>query len=833
MIDFVCPHCGQHTSAPETLAGQRTACAACRQTVRVPRFVPRGTVAEAAPKSEGTHSPAPGHARPHAHEHSHGHGHPHEHEHSHEHHHEHDHPLPPASASTLGNAAETVETLLRELSEERKARARLESRLQQVERELRQAQTAADDSARSAAQGRLELASLAVRGEEVAVRKPDYSGLEVWLAEARLRADDAAGLLAPASSPLETLTVMARLSGVGKDDTLASARTAIDAAEARAAYNASQVKRLTEELAAARAEQMRTAARLREIEDRLERTEARATDAYPFETESQATYLDPSLSVASFETPSALFDWERPAAPATPELWAPLPPAESPAIRPAAAPEVVAEVAETAPPSELEEVLAETPPVLSAETTAPEAAPATYPTFNEAEFEAAFRREAQSALEAATSLESALEAWGTDELAPPVVAKPLAPAEAAPSVPVPPVSTEQAPAEMSELEHALSAWWAEEEAGTPGGATAVPRPPSPAASTIADVAPVLPAVAEAAPRSMEIEAAPPALEVAAVLPSGPPAPARPQDLAAEEEEWPHGDSHLREAGLEPLDLAWKQTPALDEEEDQEIRVIWRDELEEETATSDEEAGEDRDFFAETSSPAVAEPEASLEPVPVPIEVEIELAEVAAEAEPEVEEAPAPIEAEIEVAEAAEEAEPEVEQAPAPIEAEIEVAELAPEAEPEVEEVPAPIEAEFEVAEAAPEAEPEVEVTPAPTEAEVEVAEVTPEAVPEVEEAPAPVEAEIEVTEPAPVVGEKPAEAAAEPEEAVAEPEPAYKPPAPPAKPLQEAARVTRLPMRPIAAPQRGRSMLEALQAWGGMSAAPEAPVVAASVEDLS
>ncbi|MBI2434909.1 MAG: hypothetical protein HYV26_18805, partial [Candidatus Hydrogenedentes bacterium] len=279
MIDFVCPHCGQHTSAPETLAGQRTACAACRQTVRVPRFVPRGTVAEAAPKSEGTHSPAPGHARPHAHEHSHGHGHPHEHEHSHghdhphehehshEHHHEHDHPLPPASASTLGNAAETVETLLRELSEERKARARLESRLQQVERELRQAQTAADDSARTAAQGRLELASLAVRDEKLMVRKPDYSGLEVWLAEARLRADDAAGLLAPASSPLETLTVMARLTGVGKDDTLASARTAIDAAEARAAYNASQVKRLTEELAAARAEQMRTAARLREIED--------------------------------------------------------------------------------------------------------------------------------------------------------------------------------------------------------------------------------------------------------------------------------------------------------------------------------------------------------------------------------------------------------------------------------------------------------------------------------------------------------------------------------------------------------------------------------------
>lgn len=54
------------------------------------------------------------------------------------------------------------------------------------------------------------------------------------------------------------------------DEKLASAQLAIDAAEARAAHNAFQVRKLTEELAYARAEQIRLASEMRSLRDRMD-----------------------------------------------------------------------------------------------------------------------------------------------------------------------------------------------------------------------------------------------------------------------------------------------------------------------------------------------------------------------------------------------------------------------------------------------------------------------------------------------------------------------------------------------------------------------------------
>jgi hypothetical protein len=53
------------------------------------------------------------------------------------------------------------------------------------------------------------------------------------------------------------------------DDKLAAAQMAIDAAEARASHNAVQVRKLTEELAAARAEQIRLSAEVRQLAERF------------------------------------------------------------------------------------------------------------------------------------------------------------------------------------------------------------------------------------------------------------------------------------------------------------------------------------------------------------------------------------------------------------------------------------------------------------------------------------------------------------------------------------------------------------------------------------
>jgi len=102
------------------------------------------------------------------------------------------------------------------------------------------------------------------------------------------------------------------------ENKLAAAQMAIDAAEARASHNAAQVRKLTEELAAARAEQIRLSAEVRDLADRfgsaVRTAPLKATPALaPL---AEAPIVDtPDLAAEAEETidlTAALADWGAP-----------------------------------------------------------------------------------------------------------------------------------------------------------------------------------------------------------------------------------------------------------------------------------------------------------------------------------------------------------------------------------------------------------------------------------------------------------------------------------------------------------------------------------------
>jgi hypothetical protein len=77
------------------------------------------------------------------------------------------------------------------------------------------------------------------------------------------------------------------------DDKMASAQMAIDAAEARASHNAVQVRKLTEELASARAEQIRLSAAMRGLRERFDATALSPTPAARWTNKSDAAAAAP------------------------------------------------------------------------------------------------------------------------------------------------------------------------------------------------------------------------------------------------------------------------------------------------------------------------------------------------------------------------------------------------------------------------------------------------------------------------------------------------------------------------------------------------------------
>lgn len=180
------------------------------------------------------------------------------------------------------------EALLAALEAERKNRAWLESRLEELDKRLVQA--LAVEKALETAGAQEQLGALAFAAEHAPARakEADREAMAMWILEAQIRADAAEPqpLLPVRQEPIqvirdpviirETVTVREAVVDARIEEKIASARLAVEAAEARAAHNAAQVRRLTEELAGARSEQMRTLNRLKDMEKRLLGLESRA-----------------------------------------------------------------------------------------------------------------------------------------------------------------------------------------------------------------------------------------------------------------------------------------------------------------------------------------------------------------------------------------------------------------------------------------------------------------------------------------------------------------------------------------------------------------------------
>lgn len=159
------------------------------------------------------------------------------------------------------------------LAVERTTREALQRRIRELESKL---------AALSGAQGRpsasdeMALLDLKTSLSGAATGAVDLEPLQLWLAEAELRADAAEGAGGWSDGEIELIPSLVEAPGVGAVGRPEGARVAFEAAEARAAHNAAQVRRLTEELAEARAEQMKTMAKLRELEAKFRYAEERA-----------------------------------------------------------------------------------------------------------------------------------------------------------------------------------------------------------------------------------------------------------------------------------------------------------------------------------------------------------------------------------------------------------------------------------------------------------------------------------------------------------------------------------------------------------------------------
>lgn len=376
-------------------------------------------------------------------------------------------PQPPAPLPAAPPPLEQDEVrLLREaLQAERSARAALELRLRGLEEELQTARRPRPTPTSAVLTPEdLGVVTLHAMAAPAKPSADDRAFFESWVIEANMRADAELAAQTVSSAP-SLIPVIAEgrpsvaESSVAQDRLLrklTSAREALDSAEAKAAHNAAQVKKLTAELAAARAEHMRTTTRLRGLEARLaqaegqplapisspalesSRPEAAPTAGaaeHPFTDLAALPPIHPSAAAATtIDVEDALAAWG--ATPAAPS---------SPAQNVAEDFDMLLQDTPGAK-SDLGEALAQWGNDLSA-------APA--PNIEDAL--AAWGTEAKTPSEPATpGLEDALAAWGAEEKSAPETATPgLEDALAAWGA----TGDTEAPAEPA-LEDALAAWGA-------------------------------------------------------------------------------------------------------------------------------------------------------------------------------------------------------------------------------------------------------------------------------------------------------------------------------------------------------------------------------------
>lgn len=196
---------------------------------------------------------------------------------------------PVSSVKQQGNGGsklspEALSRIESALDSERRQREHLERRLRETEKRLEAALAAVQAPAATDA-GLLQLKSQLVAEMEAAESRAQLEqellALEL-IANAREEGlQQPAALLAPqriiqyihVPAPEVEAPVLEAPAPVAApkdfDDKLAAAQMAIDAAEARASHNAVQVRKLTEELAAARAEQIRLSAEVRSLAERF------------------------------------------------------------------------------------------------------------------------------------------------------------------------------------------------------------------------------------------------------------------------------------------------------------------------------------------------------------------------------------------------------------------------------------------------------------------------------------------------------------------------------------------------------------------------------------
>ena len=186
---------------------------------------------------------------------------------------------PEAAVVSQADGGDTdVDALKAALAAEKEERAALEARLARMESQLAAAQSSPPAAAATVSQSdALGLATLQAQAATDMEAQEQRAILDTWMLESQLRIEDesrAQEQLASTASILELHQPREPM-----DTRLQSAQAAVDAAENRAAEQSRQVRNLTEELDAARAEQSRTAARLVEIEARLAQAETRASAA--------------------------------------------------------------------------------------------------------------------------------------------------------------------------------------------------------------------------------------------------------------------------------------------------------------------------------------------------------------------------------------------------------------------------------------------------------------------------------------------------------------------------------------------------------------------------
>ena len=176
---------------------------------------------------------------------------------------------------------EEASALKEVLAAEREQRTALEARMEKMEARLAEAEAevrAAKATPKTDVKGdALGLVTLQAQAAAELEAHEQRAVLDTWILESQLRVEEeerAQEQLASTASILELHQPREPM-----DDRLRTARAQVETAESRAADQSRKVKALTRELEEARAEQQRTAARLQEIESRLNQADAQASVA--------------------------------------------------------------------------------------------------------------------------------------------------------------------------------------------------------------------------------------------------------------------------------------------------------------------------------------------------------------------------------------------------------------------------------------------------------------------------------------------------------------------------------------------------------------------------